>query len=991
MAGRGRGLDMTRPAWMTDGTIASAPGAPQTNGNTAPSMPVPGAPRPSPQTQPQTQQPPQAQTQPQPQAQPQTQSQPSQGWRMAAPAGPPGPQAVGPRPGATMMPRPPSGQVVPGQEAQPMRPPMMMGGRPPAGLPPGIGGRPPPMGVQPRLAMPNPGSMLMNQGVAPPHMTAPHGPTQHQRPPHMQPVGLPPRPMMTVPPGQFPRPMGPVPTGVGGIPMMRPQVGSGVAPGQGLAVPQQAAGSASEWTEHCAPTGRKYYFNNRTKESKWEKPVEMDANKEEGEWKEYLSAEGKKYYYNRVTRESKWYLPESKSKPANANATQGSSVAKPAVQVVKLETPEATSTLGPSIRVQDNGNIPARLPQVSIAPISAGSALQVKASSQEGTLDEKKSTFKELLRAIGCRPDWTWEQAMRLATQDKDKRYGVLKTLADRKTCFYEYQEELKSAQREDKLQQEKSVREAFIQMVEENSEITHATRFSRVKDLLGDDPRWHAVDDRLRETYFIKHMRECQDKENKEKRAERKSKMTAFKELLKKHNVKVTTAWRKISSRLEGHDEYEALDRSERLDVFQEFIKELEHREQEAKVRSEQDTRRKERRSRDAFKELLKKHREQGIINAKSRWKEYGNMIQNDEVYIAVSKNKSGSRPRELFEDMIEEMEEIYNQDRTVMKEVYKKSDITVEVHTLFDEFLNSMVEEDERMKSCQKSNVKLIYEELHAKAKEKEAKELKRRKKAKEDFFSELKRCRTIKEETTWEEAKQMLEDVEIKPEEEAELQGVFSEYIVKLKRKEEKRKKKESSPDSSSEDHKRRSYKKHKRRHSDSGDDESYKRHHKSKRHHSDSDEEEKKRSKKHKKEKDKGKDRERGRDKDRERKHRDHKDRDAEKRARRGRSPPAAEQELSNPVDAPPKAEPSTHSDQPDQPMADVVPSCEPPMEEKPPMGESETIPADEGANQVESTGEKMEGVEISLEDGEAPGGQQIAPDVQEEAEEGEVEA
>lgn len=58
-----------------------------------------------------------------------------------------------------------------------------------------------------------------------------------------------------------------------------------------------------------------------------------------------------------------------------------------------------------------------------------------------------------------------------------------------------------------------------------------------------------------------------------------------------------------------------------------------------------------------------------------------------------------------------------------------------------------------------------RLIYDELHAKAKEKEAKEIKRKKKVRDDFQSELKRCRAIKDGTTWEEAQQLLENVEIK----------------------------------------------------------------------------------------------------------------------------------------------------------------------------------------------------------------------------------
>lgn len=31
----------------------------------------------------------------------------------------------------------------------------------------------------------------------------------------------------------------------------------------------------SDWTEHTAPDGRKYFFNSKTKQSSWEKPEEL--------------------------------------------------------------------------------------------------------------------------------------------------------------------------------------------------------------------------------------------------------------------------------------------------------------------------------------------------------------------------------------------------------------------------------------------------------------------------------------------------------------------------------------------------------------------------------------------------------------------------------------------------------------------------------------------------------------------------------------------
>jgi hypothetical protein len=45
---------------------------------------------------------------------------------------------------------------------------------------------------------------------------------------------------------------------------------------------------------------------------------------------------------------------------------------------------------------------------------------------------------------------------------------------------------------------------------------------------------------------------------------------------------------------------------------------------------------------------------RDEGRINVKSRWKEYGPTVEEDPVYVAVKKNTSGSRPKELFEDLV-------------------------------------------------------------------------------------------------------------------------------------------------------------------------------------------------------------------------------------------------------------------------------------------------------------------------------------------------
>jgi pre-mRNA-processing factor 40 len=50
----------------------------------------------------------------------------------------------------------------------------------------------------------------------------------------------------------------------------------------------------------------------------------------------------------------------------------------------------------------------------------------------------------------------------------------------------------------------------------------------------------------------------------------------------------------------------------------------------------------------------LLARHRDEGTINVLSRWKGYAPLIEESEEYQAVKKNASGSRPKELFDDII-------------------------------------------------------------------------------------------------------------------------------------------------------------------------------------------------------------------------------------------------------------------------------------------------------------------------------------------------
>nr|KYP46207.1 Pre-mRNA-processing protein prp40 [Cajanus cajan] len=81
--------------------------------------------------------------------------------------------------------------------------------------------------------------------------------------------------------------------------------------------------SLSDWQEHTSADGRRYYYNKRTRQSSWDKPLELMSPIEiswqvrrnfradaSTVWKEFTSSEGRKYYYNKVTQQSTWSIPE---------------------------------------------------------------------------------------------------------------------------------------------------------------------------------------------------------------------------------------------------------------------------------------------------------------------------------------------------------------------------------------------------------------------------------------------------------------------------------------------------------------------------------------------------------------------------------------------------------------------------------------------------------------------------------------------------------
>ena len=73
--------------------------------------------------------------------------------------------------------------------------------------------------------------------------------------------------------------------------------------------------------------------------------------------------------------------------------------------------------------------------------------------------------------------------------------------------------------------------------------------------------------------------------------------------------------------------------------------------------------------------------------------------MIRKDEAYLLCEKNSSGSRPKELFEDVLEEIEDVFKKDRAALQDHIKEKDVAVTTTTVLEDFIEAM-DEDSKIK---------------------------------------------------------------------------------------------------------------------------------------------------------------------------------------------------------------------------------------------------------------------------------------------------
>ncbi|GMH13579.1 hypothetical protein Nepgr_015420 [Nepenthes gracilis] len=681
--------------------------------------------------------------------------------------------------------------------------------------------------------------------------------------------------------------------------------------------PKSSGRPSSDWLEHSSADGRRYYFNKKTRQSTWEKPLELMTPIERADattdWKEYTSPDGRKYYYNKISKQSKWTIPEDLKRareqadklsaietqaeaatnseaPASAAATSASATtAATAAAFSSVKTPSdadaascipsmavsspvsvapvasagfpavATSGLSPlpvrdsvfqanAVEVQSpaetlpgsaaGGDVSGstKMPNASIdttrlplgisntptakeavdsgqiatvqdaeeANQSSGVAGKVnfavsdeKATEQELVYPSKleaKNAFKALLESANVESDWTWEQAMRVIINDK--RYGALRTLGERKQAFNEYLSQRKKQEAEERRTKHKKAREEFRKMLEECDVLTSATKWSKIVSMFGDDERFKAVERaRDREDLFDDYMAELEKKERAKAAEEHKRNVMEYRKFLESCDfIKASSQWRKVQDRLEADERCSRLEKVDRLEIFQEYLRDLEEEEEEQRKIQKEEVRKAERKNRDEFRKLMEEHVAEGTLTAKTHWREYHSKVKDLLAYLAVSSNSSGSTPKELFEDVAEELQKQYEEDKARIKDAVKLEKVALSsTWTLED--LKDAIEKEISSPPITQTNLKLVFDELLERVREREGKEAKKRKRLGDEFFNLLCSLKDITASSKWEDCVPLFEDCEEYRciGEEAFLKQIFEEYVTQLKEKEKDRERK------------------------------------------------------------------------------------------------------------------------------------------------------------------------------------------------------
>ncbi|CZS90335.1 related to U1 snRNP protein [Rhynchosporium graminicola] len=435
-------------------------------------------------------------------------------------------------------------------------------------------------------------------------------------------------------------------------------------------------------------------------------------------WKEYTAEGGRKYWYNTESKQSSWEMPdvykEALSKEAAAPAPVAPAptfVAGGGFSAAQFDTARDREPLGEARQIAYGNDVNGSRAQVFVP---------ANTDPDYSTFEEAEAAFLKLLRRQNVDPNWTWEQTMRSII--KDPQYRALKDPKDRKVAFEKYAVEVRAQEKDRAKERIEKLRKDFATMLRSHPEIKHYTRWKTARSIIEGETIFRSAKDdderrQLFEDYIIELKKANQEREVNSRRAA----MDELVDILKGIDLEPYTRWSEAQGiiqsnpRFQGDEKFKSLSKSDMLTAFENHIKVLEKTFNDARQQEKNLKSRKERQNRDRFLGLLHELKSSNKIKAGSKWSQIHPLLAEDERYQAIL-GQPGSKPIDLFWDMVEEEERALRSVRNDVLDVLDDKRFEIQTKTSFEEFL-ALMQNDRRTANIDRDGLALIFERLHEK----------------------------------------------------------------------------------------------------------------------------------------------------------------------------------------------------------------------------------------------------------------------------------
>lgn len=481
-------------------------------------------------------------------------------------------------------------------------------------------------------------------------------------------------------------------------------------------------------------------------------------------WKEYTSDSGKVYYYNTTTKESRWNAPpeylEIKQKIAAEKAVMGpgavpgmmmmpgSTIQQPQIPLATtptLQSPFISENVSHTPGSNENSSSSA-LDHAMAATLATLDSIEVPTMPKEDSPEKKDvkeepviefkdkkeaiDAFKEYLREKNVPASSSWEQCIKIIS--KDPKYNAFKKMNEKKQAFNAYKTQRQKEDKEEQRLKAKQSKENLEKFLMSSEKIDSTTKYYRCEELFSSMELWKAVPEPDRRDIYEDSIFNLAQREKEEARLLKKRNIKVLRKLLESmESITYQTTWSEAQVLLLGNNEFKSdisllgMDKEDALIVFEEHIRTLESEENEERENEKRRQKRLQRKNRENFQALLDSLHEDGKLTSMSTWVELYPTISPDLRFSAML-GQPGSTPLDLFKFYVDQLKSDFHAHKKIIKEILKERKFIVQADTTFEQFA-TVVCEDERSAKLDAGNVKLTYNSMLEKAEAAEKERLK------------------------------------------------------------------------------------------------------------------------------------------------------------------------------------------------------------------------------------------------------------------------